>query len=201
MLGALTAMPLGACLAVLGGVFLLGRQVWHRQPSQSKLDSRKTLELSLSALAAYAAYMILLNLDVIWANRVFPPAAAGGYAAAVVLRRIVILLPSAIVIVMYPRIVKLIGNQRAPDWLILQTAGSILLPTLLLTATYFAFGDHIISMMMGAGYESAGQLMGWMGLAMMGFGLTAMWLNVYLAIRPRPLCSCLRYPSSCKLQP
>ena len=145
------------------------------------------LRLSAAAFLAYAANTALLNTDLLWVNRFFAPDAAGAYAAAVLLRRVLLLLPGAVTVILYPRISAAIAQGRLPDREIRWSIALVGLTVLGLTAVYFLFGDALVSLAFGSGYETAGGLLGWMGLAIVGYSLAALWMNVFLATRPWPI--------------
>lgn len=184
--GAVAAFPISSLIAVMGGLWMIGPAVWKSwQRMPDKLLSN-TLRLSAAAFFAYSGYMTLLNSDLVWINRGFAAPAAAHYAAAVLLRRALLLIPGAVVVVMYPRAVKKYMQNELPDRLLISSATAIIIIISLLTGLYFAFGNTIVQLVFGAGYESAGPLIGWMGLGILGYSLTAMWMNLYLATRPWP---------------
>jgi O-antigen/teichoic acid export membrane protein len=186
VLGAVISLPVGSFLALLGGLGLVGLAVWKPAPAVPATAAVKSLGLTASAFIAYAAYMSLLNNDMIWVNRVFSPETAGSYATAVLLRRVLALMPGAVIVVMYPRAVAKVARLELPDGLIAKTAAVVAASTLALTAVYFAVGPVIVQAAFGAAYSGAGTLMGWMGIAMLGYGFCSIWLNFYLATRPLP---------------
>ncbi len=187
---AVSAIPMGSSIALLVGLAALGRQVWHTAPPLPQ-QFRRPKTLLFSTFLAFAAYMSLLNMDLIWVNRLFDPDVAGGYATAVLLRRVLALLPTAVIVIMYPRVVARVAQGQLPDKLLAQTAAIVVVPTLLLTAVYAQFGSLIIRWTFGADYIAAAPLLLGMGVGMVGFGLTAVWLNVYLATRPLPFVALL----------
>jgi hypothetical protein len=130
--------------------------------------------------------MSLLNSDLIWVNRGFAPDKAGVYATAVLLRRVLTLMPGAVLVIMYPRVVASVEQGRLPDALLWKTALVVTVSTLALTALYFTAGPLIIELAFAAQYVSVAPLLGWMGVGMLGFGISAVWLNLYLATRPLP---------------
>ncbi len=95
-------------------------------------------------------------------------------------------MPGAVIVVMYPRAVARIACLELPDTLIAKTAAVVAASTLALTAVYFAYGSAIVQAAFGANYPEAGVLLGWMGIAMLGYGFCAIWLNFYLATQPWP---------------
>lgn len=187
---ALAAIPLGSLIALLAGLTAVGWRVWQTAPSLPDAF-RRPGRLTLAAFLALTAYMSLLSLDLIWVNRTFAAETAGAYATAVLLRRVLLLLPGAVIVVMYPRAAARAAQGLLPDKLLAQTAVVVLLPTLGLTAVYTLAGPLLIRWTFGAAYAAAAPLLLPLGLGMAGFGLTAVWLNFYLATRPWPFAGLL----------
>lgn len=184
--GAVGAMPLGGVVSLLVGLVCLGGLVWRGGTAVPQKYRWSASTLTLNALVAYAAYMALLSLDLVWVNRTLPVADAALYATAVLLRRVLLLLPGAVIVIMFPRAVARVVAGQSPDKLLLQTAVVVSLPTVLLTAVLALFGAPLIGWTLGLAYVAAAPLLGWMGVAMLGVGLTVIWLNFYLATRPLP---------------
>lgn len=184
--GAIGAMPLGGGVSLLVGLACLGGLVWRGGTAVPPKYRWSASTLTLNALVAYAAYMALLSLDLVWVNRLLPAEDAALYATAVLLRRILLLLPGAVIVIMYPRAVARVAAKQSPDRLLWQTAVVVSLPTVLLTAVLTLFGAPLISWTLGPAYAAAAPLLGGMGAAMLGVGLTVIWLNFYLATRPLP---------------
>ena len=181
----IAAYPLGGLISLIVATAFLGRAVWQRgAPVPAKLIA-DGWQLSSAAFVAFAAFNILQTVDVIWVNRVFSAEIAGTYASAVVLRRVLAVFPGAVVVILFPRIVAAVKQKRVPDDLVAQAIVLIGGSTAALTMLYFAFGDFIIQLMFGSNYPEAAPLLGWMGIAMLGYGIATIWLNVFLATRPR----------------
>jgi O-antigen/teichoic acid export membrane protein len=191
ILGAIISLPAGSLLALVGGLGLVGLAAWKPSPAVPANAAVKSLGLTVTAFIAYAAYMSLLNSDMIWVNRIFAPETAGSYATAVLLRRVLALMPGAVIVVMYPRAVAKVARLELPDGLLAKTAAVVAASTLLLTAVYFVFGPVIVQAAFGANYPEAGSLLGWMGIAMLGYGFCSIWLSFYLATRPLPFVTLL----------
>ena len=184
MLAAVAVLPLGALFALLLGLALLGSVIWQKGPPLTAALRRQGVGLSAGAFLAYAAYMALLNVDLIWVNRGFAPEVAGSYATAVLLRRIPALLPGALLFVVYPRLVRQTNAGRSPDRLLVIASAAIVVPTLLLAVLFGLAGPWLVQLAFGPAYQLSGALLGAMGLAMVGYGMTALWLNLFLATRP-----------------
>ena len=187
---AVATMPLAGSIALVIGLLLLGVGVWQQSSPAAQTAARSQLSaawrLSLAAFLAYVAYMTLLNLDVIFANRLFPDAVSGSYATAVVLRRVMSVLPGAVLVVFYPRVAALVARHELPDRSLAKALAVIVATTSLLMAVYFLWGDWLVPVVFGPGYDLAGPLLGWMGVGMIGYGITAVWMNLFLATRPWP---------------
>jgi O-antigen/teichoic acid export membrane protein len=98
---------------------------------------------------------------------------------------VVALLPGVAVTVMFPRIAAALAQQKSPNRLLANTAGIILTASGALTVIYFLFSETLILNLFGDAYRPAFPLLGWMAVAMIGISLSSIWLNYYLAERPR----------------
>jgi O-antigen/teichoic acid export membrane protein len=185
LLGAVSALPFGWLVSVLCAFLILGKLFWLRSPPASPDLLRRGWRLSFYALLAYIAYMSLTSLDLVWVNQNLSGELAGAYAGLVLMRRIVALLPAEVLTVMFPRVVKTLAGGKFPTRLLIQTASIILLASGVLTLLYFGFGSQLIMFIFGSSYQAAIPLLGWMAIAMMGVSLSSIWLNYYLAEKPR----------------
>lgn len=183
--GAVIALPFGWLVSVLCAFLLLGRPFWTRSKLASKNLLREGVKLSFYALLAYLTYMTLTSLDLIWVNQHLPGEVAGAYAGLVLMRRIVALLPGVAVTVMFPRVVRSLAQGKQPTLILVQTAAIIVAVSGTLSILYFIFSDPLIRLIFGAEYQAAAPLLGWMGLAMIGVSLGSIWLNYFLAEKPR----------------
>jgi O-antigen/teichoic acid export membrane protein len=183
--GAVLALPFGWLVSVLCAFLLLGRSFWTRSKLVSQGLLREGVKLSFYALLAYLAYMSLTSLDLIWVNQNLTGELAGAYAGLVLMRRIVALLPAVAVTVMFPRVVRSLAAGKSPTRILAQTAAIILAVSGTLSILYFILNDQLIDMVFGRAYQAGAPLLGWMGLAMIGVSLSSIWLNYYLAVKPR----------------
>lgn len=187
ILAIISSWPIGLALSLLIGLLFMGWKSWQPHEKLPIQLRQQAGWLSLSAFMAYAAFMSLQSLDLIWVNRLFGgDSTAGSYATAVLLRRALGLLPGAVIVVMYPQAVAQVASHQKPDRLLIRVAFLITLPTLLLTGLYHLAGEWFIRLTFGIQYVEAATWLGWMGLAMVGYGLASIWLNFYLATRPGP---------------
>jgi O-antigen/teichoic acid export membrane protein len=183
--GAVVALPFGWLVSVLCAFLLVGKTFWTKISAAPASLLREGWKLSFYALLAYLAYMSLTSLDLIWVNQNLNGELAGAYAGLVLLRRIVALLPGVAVTVMFPRVAKLLAEGRLPNRILVQTASIILAASGTLSLLYFLFGDPLIRLVFGKSYQAMSALLGWMGVAMIGVSLSSIWLNYYLAEKPR----------------
>jgi O-antigen/teichoic acid export membrane protein len=183
--GAIAALPFGWFVSVLCAFLLVGKAFWTKSSAAPASLLREGWKLSFYALLAYLAYMSLTSLDLVWVNQHLNGDLAGAYAGLVLLRRIVALLPGVAVTVMFPRVAKLLAEGRLPTQVLIQTASIILAASGSLSFLYFLFSDQLIRLVFGKSYQAASPLLGWMGIAMIGVSLSSIWLNYYLAEKPR----------------
>lgn len=183
--GAVIALPFGWLLSVICAFLFLGNSFWKKESFSSRNILSEGWRLSVYALVAYFAYMSLTSLDLIWVNRNLSGESAGAYASLVLMRRIVALLPGVAVTVMFPRVARLLAEGQPTHRLLIQTAVIILAASGALTILYFLFAEPLIMIIFGNAYQAASSLLGWMGMAMIGVSLSSIWLNYYLAEKPK----------------
>jgi O-antigen/teichoic acid export membrane protein len=185
------AFPLAALFSLVAALAFVGRSAGQPAAALPLALRRQGWRLASAALIAYASYMALQSLDMVWVNREFAPPVAAGYATVVLLRRTLVLLPGAVSLVLYPRLVAAMSAGRLPDALLARATAVITVPTLVLAAPMSLWGGELVGLLFGGAYGEAGALLGPLALAMVGFGLTAIWLNLYLAARPWPFVATL----------
>jgi len=183
--GVLIAFPLGWLAGLLIAIVFLGKLFWVRNDSAPKGLLSEGWRLSVYALVAYTLFMSLTSIDLVWINRSLSGELAGAYASLVLLRRVVALLPGVAVVIMFPRVAKLLAEGKLPDEQLIRTALIILAAGGGITLLFFIFGTQLISIIFDHAYLSAAPLLGWMGLSMIGVSLSSIWLNFYLAYKPR----------------
>lgn len=196
--GAVIALPFGWLVSVICAFLLVGKLLWNLLSYKSPPKTLKVFEetfgvsilqegwkLSAYALFAYFAYMSLTSLDLVWVNQNLDGDSAGAYASLVLMRRIVALLPGVAVTIMFPRAAKILAQGRQPHRLLAQTALIVLAAGSALTILYFIFADQLIAIIFNDKHLAAASLLGPMGIAMIGVSLSSIWLNYYLAERPR----------------
>lgn len=190
-LAGVIAYPIGGAISIVAALLFLGRGVWGAaEPVDNRLINAGW-RLSGAAFVAYAAFMLLQTVDLLWVNRSFAPDIAGTYSSATVLRRVLAVFPGAVVVILFPRIVERIKQGKSPNQLVNQALVLIGGSTAALTLIYFLLGDTIVALMFGDNYPNAAPLLGWMGVAMVGYSIGTIWLNVFLATRPWWFVICL----------
>lgn len=183
--GAVIALLFGWLLSVGCAFLFVNRSLWAGKMSAPQNLLSEGWKLSFYALLGYLAYMSLTSLDLVWVNQNLNGDLAGAYASLVLLRRIIALLPGVAVTVMFPRVAKLLAEGHLPNRILVQTASIILVASTAISVLYFLFSAPLIRLVFGKDYQSIAPLLGWMGIAMMGVSLSSIWLNYYLAERPR----------------
>lgn len=183
--GAIIALPFGWLVSVACAFFFMGNLLWKRSEPLRKNILQEGWKLSVYALLAFSAYMSLTSIDLIWIHRTLDGDSAGAYASLALMRRILALLPGVAVTVMFPRIVQILAQGRNPNHLLGRTALLILAAGGALTILYFLLANPLLSILFGNQYQAAASLLGPMGIAMTGVSLSSIWLNYYLAERPR----------------
>ena len=180
----IVALPLGSFIGLGVALYFLGDQAWQASPAPPNDLVKAGWRLSFAAFVAYALFTSFTSLDLIVVNRLFSPENAGNYATLVVFRRVFAVLPGAALVILYPKVVGLATAGKKPDTIILQTALLIILADFALAIGLFLFGEEVLTYTVGSNYLTIAPLLGWMGIGMIGFGITSLWMNVFLATKP-----------------
>jgi hypothetical protein len=97
-----------------------------------------------------------------------------------------LLLPGVVTIVLFPRVAAAAKQFRTPDRDVWFGVGIVMFVVLAGTGAYIVMGEWLLGLMFGGGYAAAAVWLGWMGVAILGYSLGTVWMNVFLASRPWP---------------
>ncbi len=178
-------IPFSMVLAVTLGVFLARRELRQRGTLSWRI-SLQGWQLSLVALMIAAAFTALTGLDVVWVNRIMHSDVAGAYARALVLRRIVQFVPVVAGVVLLPRVASAYRGGQIAARPIALAIGVVLANGAALTVLYALLGGAIDRLAFGAGQDPPTTWLVGMAVAMTGYGLVLVWINVFIATRPLP---------------
>jgi O-antigen/teichoic acid export membrane protein len=177
--GALGAL-VGATVLGLVGVLTALRRSLRRRPAM-----RVALTGSLPAIAALIAFASLTNADVIAAKVVLDPTDAGLYSSAALLGKIALYAPSALALVLLPKVTARLQaglDFRGPA---LVTLAATLGTGLLVTVAILAAPSSLVSVVFGPEYSSAYRLAAPIAAVMTLASLLQVHLMVALASRER----------------
>ncbi len=141
---------------------------------------RRPNRRALAAGAAFTAFALISNLDVVLAKLVMSPHSAGVYAALVTVEKIVIFLPSAIAVVMVPSAAKAKLSHQ-PTARVLRRSALLVLGATLCVAVPAAVAPHLVlGLMFGQKYVSAAP--GVLPIVCSGAGLSLLYLLVVYTV-------------------
>jgi O-antigen/teichoic acid export membrane protein len=141
---------------------------------------RRPDQRALAASAAFIAFAILSNLDVVLAKLFLSAHAVGLYAALLTLEKIVIFLPGAVAVVMVPNAAKALHSEGSAAR-VLRFAGLLVLITTLLVAVPAAVAPHfVLNTMFGSAYTGAAA--GVLPIVAAGAGLALLYLLVVYTV-------------------
>jgi O-antigen/teichoic acid export membrane protein len=147
--GALGALVAATVLGLAGVVAALRRSLGRRPTTRIALTG------SLPAIAALTAFASLTNADVIAAKVVLEPTDAGLYSSAALLGKIALYAPSALALVLLPKVTARLQaglDVRGPALL---TLAATLGTGLLVTGAILAAPSSLVSLVFGPEYSSA----------------------------------------------
>lgn len=129
---------------------------------------------TLAAGAAFTAFALISNLDVVMAKLFMAPHAAGVYAALVTVEKMVLFLPSAIAVVMVPTAAKARLNHSSTAR-VLRFSALLVLAATLCVALPAAIAPHLVlNVMFGPKYAAAAA--GIVPIVCAGAGLALLYL-------------------------
>ena len=153
--GAIAGQAVGliAVLAVVG--FSSRRWLLPRGTGAATAGIRRRPDLAaVGAMAAYVAYAVLANLDLVLARLYLDPTAAGLYAALSTVAKVAIFLPSALAMLMVPSAAKArdLGNSGA---ILRRTARLAALTAALVVVPCLLAPGLVLDVMFGSDYSDA----------------------------------------------
>lgn len=102
--GAVAGQALGAALALIAIALLVRPATSEASPGAAVAGAKRKIDApALSATAAFVAFALLSNLDIVLAKLALSPADSGAYAALSTIGKVILFLPSAIAVAMVPR--------------------------------------------------------------------------------------------------
>lgn len=154
--GAIAGQALGLVVVLIAAVIVLRRlrQPAGRGAARSGLK-RKFDMGTASASAAFVAFAVISNLDILLAKLYLSPDEAGIYAAISTVGKIVTFLPGTVAVVMVPNAVRAQRSEGTTSR-VLRLAALLVGAIAAIAAIPAALApDLVVSLMFGSGYEAA----------------------------------------------
>jgi len=182
--GAIGGRAVGMLVVLLTTFVLLRKLILPR--GQGALRSglrRKPGTEAISASAAFVAFAVISNLDIVLAKLFLPADEVGIYAAIATVGKVVTFLPAAVAVVMVPNAARARQESGSSDR-VLRLAGLLVVGTALIAAVPAALAPHlVVSLMFGGDYTAAAD--GILPIVVAGAGLAMMYLLVVYAVAIR----------------
>lgn len=184
--------PGGALLGMaVGNVFALLVAAWIVRDMHLPMGSgaarsgikRRLNSRTFAAGAAFTAFAVLSNFDVVLAKLVLDAHDSGQYAALATIEKIIIFLPGAVALVMVPSAAKermTLGSARR---VLRVSAAIVLVVTLISTIPAFVAPEFLVTSMFGDEYAAAAS--GVLPIVAAGAGLALMYLLVVYTVAIR----------------
>lgn len=182
--GAIGGQAIGMLGVVLLSAWFLRGSVRGRGSGAATSGLRRKPDVrTVSASAAFVAFAVISNLDLILAKALLDREAAGDYAAIATVGKVVTFLPAAIAVAMVPNAAK---AQAAGDGTakVLRNAAALVLATAALAAVpVLAAPSLVISIMFGDAYVGARD--GLLPIVLAGAALAMLYLLVVYSVAIR----------------
>jgi O-antigen/teichoic acid export membrane protein len=154
--GAIAGRGLGMVVVLLGAMFLLRKFHLARGSGAARSGLRRRFDVrTASASAAFVAFAVISNLDILLAKAYLDPDQVGVYAAAATVGKIVTFLPGTVAVVMVPNAARA-HRASGSSSQVLRLAALLVTATAALAAVPAALApEFFVNLMFGSGYEAA----------------------------------------------
>lgn len=148
--------------------------------------ARALLAYGLPTTAGLAAWTLLTNLDVVFVKALATSTEAGYYGAAATIGKIPLFLPIALGLVIFPKAAARHAAGLDSRMLMRNTGRVVVVTSVALIALAAVAGEQALSVMFGASYTPAQELVVPVVAAMCMFALTNVMLFYYLSVDRMP---------------
>jgi O-antigen/teichoic acid export membrane protein len=182
--GAIAGQAVGMIVVLLGSAWLLRLNVSRGGSGAARAGLRRRPDVrSIGASAAFVAFAVISNLDVVLARLYLSHHDAGVYAAVATVGKVITFLPAAIAVAVVPSAARA-HHSTGDSNRVLRVAAALVAGTALLAAVPAVIDpDLVISVMFGHGYEAARS--GVLPIVAAGAGLAMVNLLVVYSIAIR----------------
>lgn len=179
--GAIGGQAIGLLVVLIGAAWLLRDQLMPRGSGAATSGlRRKPTPAALSASAAFVAFAVISNLDILLAKFFLSSHEVGLYAALATVSKVVIFLPGAVAVVMVPNAAR---ARHSPEESrrVLRIAALLVVVTTLVAAVPAALAPElVVRLMFGSEYVDAQA--GVLPIVCAGAGLALLYLLVTYAV-------------------
>jgi len=186
--GALSAFAISTLIALLVPLFFLKRYLNQNQTVKEDYNSGdlyigNLIKYFLPTAVALFCFALLTNMDVILVKHFFSSKEAGFYSISQMIGKIVLLFPSAITVVMFPKVSSQ-QEKKEPTLSILNKSLILTLGlSLFIMLIIFIFPELILKLISGKIYYECLPLIYWFTLAMVLYSLVNVFLYYHLSLR------------------
>jgi O-antigen/teichoic acid export membrane protein len=182
--GAIGGRAVGMLIVLLTTLILLRKLILPRGRGAARSGlRRKPGTEAVSASAAFVAFAVISNLDIVLAKLFLDGPEVGIYAAIATVGKVVTFLPAAVAVVMVPNAARL-QHATGSSARVLRLAGLLVAATAVIAAVPAALApDLVVDLMFGGDYEAAAD--GIFPIVVAGTGLALMYLLVVYAVAIR----------------
>jgi O-antigen/teichoic acid export membrane protein len=175
--GAIGGQAIGLSVVLIGAAWLLRDQLMPRGSGAATSGlKRKPSPAALSASAAFVAFAVISNLDILLAKLFLDPHDVGLYAALATVAKVVIFLPGAVAVVMVPNAARARHSPEESRRVLRIAALLVVVTTLVAAAPAALAPELVVRLMFGSDYVDAEG--GVLPIVCAGAGLALLYLLV-----------------------
>ncbi len=184
--GAMGAVAISSFTALALCLFSLKNYIWGRKSRGKEgedlsIDLKSIYKYSLPVFFAIPSYMFLTTMDLVFVQKLLPDQ-AGFYAVAQMFGKIVIFLPSAIFMVMFPKLTESYTRKENTGQILYKSLIATGLLSFSAAAVGIMFPALVIRLLSGQVYPQAIPLVAPFSISMGFFALSGVMLYYHLSV-------------------
>jgi O-antigen/teichoic acid export membrane protein len=181
--GVLYGLIIGGVISYLVGLLPL-RFIFYKSLKHVKVSIREVFGYAYPATIALSCMTSFITTDILLVKHFFSPSDAGLYAGLALIGKVVYYFSAPIGMVMFPLAVKKYAKQESHHRLLFASLLLVLIPSLALTAFYFAAPEFTITFFLkNKEYLMVADKVGLFGIYMTLYSILSILVNFYLSIK------------------
>jgi O-antigen/teichoic acid export membrane protein len=182
--GAMATTLCSAAAAYIVCLFMLGALFKYKDRQAQIIKKRELLGYALPVFAAYLGFSLLSYLDLFMVKHFFSVEQAGFYAVTSIIGKAFLFFPSAVIVVLFPKVAEQVELKRNPRQLLLKSVGLTAVISFVGIIVCFMFPELVLTLLTGGDrYFAIKNIVQLFGIAILPLVLFNVIINYNLASR------------------